>query len=151
MSRTSLTGLLVGEHFRPPAKRILASLPAGARLSLQAEPENQYDPDAIKVLVDPKEIPESQFAALDQDLPEMGATLEQVMSGGLVFLGYIARSGGKPLRGTEYVGNQEFSEAMCDQSRITKLGFSPEGKGTVTVEWEQDEPQINPNEEEDDR
>jgi hypothetical protein len=49
-----LTGKLVGMHFRPPAKALLAVLPSGAEVRLTPEPDNPYDADAVKVEVRPR-------------------------------------------------------------------------------------------------
>lgn len=42
---------IVGSHYRPPAKAILEALPLNTPLTLHAEPENEYDTNAIQVLV----------------------------------------------------------------------------------------------------
>lgn len=131
---TTITSLLVGMHFRPPASTILAHLPAGAKLILEPEPENPYDADALKVLVDPREIPESQFSQLDEVLPASGATLEQIMSSGPIWLGYVAKSGGKPLAKAGLTsGNREFVEGLCDPECETKLAFGPAGEALVKL------------------
>lgn len=125
------TSLIVGAHFRPPAKQILAHLPAGAQLSLVEENDNPYDAEAVKVFVATGEIPESQFPALDQELPEAGLTLEQLMSTGPVWLGYVPASGGKPLAKAQaagepdLIGNHEVRELMGNC--IATLGFGPDG------------------------
>lgn len=45
------TFLIVGAHYRPPAKAILEALPLNTPLTLHAEPENEHDENAIQVLV----------------------------------------------------------------------------------------------------
>lgn len=137
-----LTSLLVGEHFRPPAKLILAHLSSGCQLILEPEDGNPYDEEAVKVLIECKHIPESQYQALDEELPAMGFTLEQVMSGGTCWLGYIPKSGGKPLltaQATErfLVGNHEFREAMLDPEHRVSLGFGADGKSRVLIEFKE--------------
>lgn len=42
---------IVGAHYRPPAKAILEALPLSTPLELHAEPNNEYDANAIQVLV----------------------------------------------------------------------------------------------------
>lgn len=133
-----LTSLLVGDHFRPPAKLILANLPAGAKLLLRLEDDNPYDEEAVRVLVETKSIPESRYSQLDQDLPSMGFTLEQVLSGGEVWLGYIPKSGGKPLLTAQraepgLVGNHEFREGMLSDSWSASLAFGQDGKARVIL------------------
>lgn len=136
MTKT-LYSLLVGGYHRPPAKLLLEHLPSGTPLDLRPEPENPYDPSAIKVLLDPQFIPETQHAALADRLPLCGYTLEQVMSGGTIQLGYVAATGGKPLAAApaSFVGNQEFLAAMAYQPELNDaaLGFAPDGKPTVML------------------
>lgn len=132
-----LTTLLVGDHFRPPAKLVLAHLPSGTRLRLELEDGNPYDQDAIRVLVETRLIPESQFGALETALPDMGYTLEQVLSGGTVWLGYIPASRGKPLATAQrvepdLVGNHEFREEMLGEYSAT-LAFAQDGKARVLL------------------
>lgn len=137
-----LVSLLVGDHFRPPAKLILAHLPIGAPLRLDPEDTNPYDEEAVKIMFDPWQIPESQFEALDSELPAMGFTLEQVMSGGDLQLGYIPKSGGKPLLQAQkeepgLVGNHEVREAMLDSGHRAQLTFGPDGKARVLVTFDE--------------
>lgn len=42
---------IVGMRFRPPAAIIMGNLPLDAKLGLQREPNNPYDPNAIQVLL----------------------------------------------------------------------------------------------------
>jgi hypothetical protein len=44
--------LIVGAHFRPPAKVVLEVLPLNTVLYGRAEPENPYDPNAVAVYLD---------------------------------------------------------------------------------------------------
>lgn len=132
---------LVGAHFRPPAKQILAHLPAGAGLILEPEPENPFDPQAVKVSVPVTAIPESEFPALAQELPEAGLTLEQLMSGGTVWLGYIAKSSGKPLTQAQQsepslVGNAEVAEVTAQRGPgSARLAFGPDGSPRAQITW----------------
>lgn len=44
---------LMGANFRPKETReVLVGLPTGQELSLEREPENPYDPNAVKVIFD---------------------------------------------------------------------------------------------------
>jgi hypothetical protein len=45
----TITTSLVGAHFRPPAKALLAVLPTGHPLFLRPEPTNEYDSNAVQV------------------------------------------------------------------------------------------------------
>lgn len=136
MTKT-LTSLLVGSHFNPPAKTLLAHLPARCPLTLEPDPENPYDPEAIKVMLSPEAVPESQYEALAAALPLQGCTIEQLMSGGLVQLGHVARSGGKPLLqaeaklGQRFAGNAEFADWIKDPLHEAVLGFAADGSPLV--------------------
>lgn len=49
--RVQLTAPIVGMHFRPPAKDVIALLPAGVKLELRRQPDNEYDPFAVQVFL----------------------------------------------------------------------------------------------------
>jgi hypothetical protein len=133
MMTKQITVPLVGMFARPPASTVLASLPGGAKLILEAEPENKYDTKAIKVLVAPEQLPESQYARLEEALPGQGRTLAETLEGGDIWLGYIADSDGKICRQAGSKGNREVGELMLDSSHQARLGFSPDGKPVVIV------------------
>lgn len=125
---------LVGMHFRPPAKVILASLPAGAGLQLELEPENPYDPKALRVLVSPDEIPAGQHESLAEALPASGHELHEVLAGEPVWLGYVADSDGKICQTARLPGNRELGEAMLSGPDWTcRLGFDATGKPLVVM------------------
>lgn len=82
---------IVGAHYRPPAKAILSVLPAGAPLWLQPEPTNEFDPNAIKVIVHTDAIPESQLGELELRASGFGYSLEQIQAELAWHLGYIPK------------------------------------------------------------
>lgn len=132
-----MISLIVGAHFRPPAKLLLEHLPSGCQLRLLAEPDNPYDEHAIRVLLNPADIPTSQHGVLEELLPAMGFELSELLQDGPIQLGYVAASGGKPLRDNPgYVGNQEFQQALDlhHSNGVGSLGFSPEGKPTISID-----------------
>jgi len=133
MTTTSIpTSLLVGSHFRPPAKVLLAHLPAGQLLRLEAEPGNPYDEHAIRVMLRSADIPASQHGSLAESLPSQGFELEQVLAEEEWQIGYVAATGGKPLVGTDFAGNQEFAGFLnAAGGGWCRLGFSPEGRPTI--------------------
>lgn len=99
---------IVGAHFRPPAKWMLARLPNGAPLRLEAEPSNPYDPNAIKVWASPAEVPESERAALADEIAGAGFSLDELLaSGEKIWLGYIGDSQGKLCIKNGWLGNAE--------------------------------------------
>lgn len=132
------TTLLVGAHFRPPAKQVLAHLPAGASLLFEFEDENPYDANAVKVFVLPESIPDSEFPVLEVELPEAGVTLEQLMSSGPIWLGYIPASGGKPLAKAraaepELIGNAEFRSILDNGPVQVYLAFALDGSPRAQI------------------
>lgn len=137
----TLTGVLVGAHFRPPAKLILECLPAGASLQLVAEPDNPYDPQAVQVFTNLGNVPASQHSRLEQDLPKYGWDLDEFLqradTGETIHLGYIAASKNKILLElSDCVANSVFVAAQeqiqwCD-CMIT-LGFTANGAPLVIL------------------
>lgn len=131
-----LVAPLVGMHFRPPAKAILAALRAGSPLVLEPEPDHPYDPKAIKVLVDLREVLTlSQYPALDGACAESGHSLVELLeAGGLFHLGYVADSDGKA-KG-DWSGNREIGQAIWhnqpkDTQAFAALAFDGNGKPLV--------------------
>lgn len=127
---TTLTTLLVGMHFRPPAKVLVANLPSGTTLYLQPEPSNPYDENAIAVMLQSEDIPQDAEieAALDTDLAGMGFTLEDVRAADAWHLGYVAATGGKPLLANPgYVGNTEILPLLA--MGVTQATFGVDGAG----------------------
>lgn len=82
---------LVGSHFRPPAKALLASLPAGHPLELRPEPQNPYDPNAIAVYLDSHTLPQEAREELLNTLDGSGFDLDDVLEQRDFHVGYMAR------------------------------------------------------------
>lgn len=81
---------IVGAHYRPPAKLILAHLRPGTELHLQAEPQNPYDENAIMVLLPSSNLPQAEeFWQLCE--ANFGLT-EEDLAGVPIHLGYIPRT-----------------------------------------------------------
>jgi len=80
---------IVGAHYRPPAKAILAALPGGTPLLLRAEPTNPYDSNAIMVLLDPRHIPEECKEDLATRCEGYGTDLSDVLAQTHIHVGYI--------------------------------------------------------------
>lgn len=119
---TTRTCPLVGAYFRPPAQAILKVLPSGAPLTLEREPSNQYDPNAIAVLVETTAIPESAHAALTEALATQGREIEAVLAMPRCHLGYVPKEVAATLRGAG-LGKAE-------------LAFGADGKPQVKFEVE---------------
>lgn len=82
---------MVGMHFRPPAKAILQSLPAGYPLELRPEPSNPYDPNAIAVWFDASHLPDEALEELRHTLPGQGSNLDDLLDQRFWQLGYMAK------------------------------------------------------------
>ena len=83
---------IVGAHFHPPAKAILQSLPGGAELILRPEPDNQYDPNAVMVLVESATIPASEHETLGLASAGYGVELSELLGAKEWHLGYVPRT-----------------------------------------------------------
>ncbi len=134
---SKFTTLIVGAHFRPPAKQLLAALAGGCQLTLLEDNENAYDAAAVKVMLDPQDIPEVAQAELEGTLPDAGLTLAQLMSTGPIQLGFVPAQAGKPLakaRQTdpELLGNLQVRELMPDVAAT--LGFAIDGSPLLLLE-----------------
>lgn len=133
---------VVGMHFRPPAKAILAFLPSGAQLSLQLEPDNPYDANAIRVLVEAKEVPEDLRDALNAQLCGFGHDLESFDAGSPWHLGYIAREHAAELAGplADAIDNAEVTDAeLVNGGTCTwpaQLLFDGSGKPMASIDLE---------------
>ena len=83
---------IVGMHFRPPAKLVLAGLPGGAHLRLEPEPSNPYDENAVKVLCDPNDMVPGYIDEIEDQLEGYGRTKEDLLAETSLHLGYVART-----------------------------------------------------------
>ncbi len=129
--------LIVGAHFRPPAKQVLAHLVSETELTLAEDNENAYDAAAVRVMFDPALIPDTEYAALESELLEAGVTLEQLMSGGPIHMGFVPAQDGKPLAKARQanptiLGNLQVRELMADPYRAY-LDFAPDGSPKLTI------------------
>ena len=141
--KTELLVPIVGMHFRPPAKQVLAVLPSGAKLGLEPEPENPYDEKAIKVFVCvADEVREAQYPALAAALVGVGQELDELIGRSEPMqLGYIADSDGKALRNSGGSGNREVGELMrlaaaAGEQVSATLEFDPSGMAFARVRAE---------------
>lgn len=94
---TRLIVPIVGSHFHPPAKQLLAGLPSGVALTLQAEPDNPYDEHAVLVHLDVANIPPAGFGRISIELDGTGSDIDSLLAEGVIVLGHCAASGGKPI------------------------------------------------------
>lgn len=120
---------LVGMYYRPPAGILIKCLPFGATLMLYAEPDNPYDPNAIRVECDPKECDLDTLATFADELERTGHTVEEVLEGGPTHLGYVAKAVTSRVR-------EHFGDAWPGQGVGGRLGFK--GDGGVFVELDEE-------------
>lgn len=134
--------LIVGSHFRPPAKQLLAVLAAGHSLRLEEDNENAYDAAAVRVMLDLTDaggmplLGEAQLKILEAELPGAGMTVEQLVSAGPIQLGFVPAQDGKPLAKArlaepELVGNLQVRELPWTH---TTLGFALDGSPRLQIE-----------------
>lgn len=120
---------LVGMHFRPPAKQVLMALPMGTEVSLIPEPDNQYDSNAVRVVVDMDAIASGPKIMLDAMLAGTGHPVPQ----GQFMLGYLAASGGKAAKGGH--GNVEALMLLGDSNEhIARIAAAVDGAPTVEID-----------------
>lgn len=82
---------IVGAHFRPPAKGILAVLPTGTKLVVRPEPTNEFDPNAMMVLVRTSEIPHTLSEDLELHTAPQGYSATDIFEQAEWHLGYIPK------------------------------------------------------------
>ena len=115
----------VGAHFRPPAKAILATLPAGHPLILRAEPLNPYDPNAIMVLLRSDTIPVELHADLSLQAADFGYSIDEILAEHEWHLGYIPRAQAQELR--------ESGEIVVGTDRPAKFTFTASGASGLVL------------------
>ncbi len=118
---------IVGMHFRPPAKALVAALPSGTPLMLEPEPTNQYDPFAVKVLVDLTEMDDEFWDEIETALGLAGVEKEELLEAPR-HIAYIdkAKTGS---------AKQVFEAMTAGHEPSAKLGFDGQGAALVTITW----------------
>lgn len=129
----TLRAPIVGMHFRPPAKAIIAVLVEGAPLRLVPEPENPYDENAVRVEVSKDVIGHaletSGEANLAMLLEGFGMGIDEVIGPDASeswHLGYIESS--------KTGSAARFAAALEGRSAEAKMGFDMTGKPTAILE-----------------
>lgn len=140
--------LLVGMHFRPPAKILLANLPVGSTLYLRPEPDNPYDENAIAVFLRTEDFVElfngdsEEQRFVDGELEGMGHSLESLQDQDEWHLGYVAATDGKPLLKAkaqgglgeaDYVGNTDILPLIGDDTLTATLQFDAVGNPLLFI------------------
>jgi chemotaxis response regulator CheB len=124
--------------FHPPARQVLSVLPLNTDLELIHEATNEYDPNAVRVVVDMGKYPVSKMEALHEVLRDTGFNASEICAKGVLHLGYVAASGKPTARGGP--GNVEVlmlaSAKGGLQSLQSKLSAFPDGSPAVVIEAE---------------
>lgn len=107
---------IVGTQFRLAGKSVLPVLAIDTPLILDPEPDNPYDPLAVKVCVD-----------------MTGSQYSNVEDGPVIHLGYLPKSGTKT--DTTGFGNSDALRIMQGGPNWNAyLSFSPQGDALVRIE-----------------
>lgn len=115
--------LIVGAKFRPPARALLDTLALGTKLWARRESTNQYDPNAIQVLVRSGDFKTNSAMALA--VQDYGRSIEEIQQAAEWHLGYIPREHASSLapamdaaQTPELVGSLTFSATGLPQIRL---------------------------------
>ena len=138
MTTQAIKVAIVGAHFRPPAKVILAHLPARCALRIRPEPTNPYDEWALQVLVASADIPQSEHEELGQEAQFFGHSIESILASDEWHLGYIPKTEAVHLqpRIVRAIEDRNGYAEQMDQRQIDShwfgtLAFDPAGKPQV--------------------
>lgn len=127
---------IVGAYYRRrdtlnpvPAVTLLETLPLGTPLRLQAEPENRFDQNAIRVLLAGADIPRegASHEALEANLPDEGFELAELCARDEIHLGYIPATVALALRQGRVLDLWELDA----EPRLVELAIMLDGKPAV--------------------
>ena len=118
---------IVGAHFRPPAQALLQILPAGAKLQLRREPENQFDPNAIAVWMPTSSIPDAVAEELDTIAQTYGHSIDTIYQEEWHHLGYIPAKGGANILAPLWDAN---AMRVCDGT----MAFNATGAPRIAID-----------------
>lgn len=122
MSTRTVYSPIVGNNFRLSGRLVLPTLGVDHPLILDPEPENKYDPDAIKVCVEMYETER-----------ELGSELVPV----IIHLGYIPKSGNKT--DTTGTGNKQVMRIISQPFWEAVLAFAPTGAPLVRITYKDED------------
>jgi hypothetical protein len=89
MTDLSIIIPLRGFNFRPAGKAIVQALTIGTPLRLEPDPSNQYDPHAIKIMLDSEAVPAAAREELGELLPRAGSSIEEFLSVSAHHIGFV--------------------------------------------------------------
>lgn len=89
--------LIVGAHFRPPAKGLLSCLPAGSKLLARREASNAYDANALQVIWPTSGVNSELGLGVMRDevqknVEGFGSSADEVFTAPEWHLGYVPRT-----------------------------------------------------------
>lgn len=119
---------VVGMHFRPPAKAILQVLPLDFPLGIEMEPDNEHDPNAIKVIVKSEDLPKDSHSTLDTLAQGFGFSAADILAQPEWHLGYVKATSAAELAG--FLGGSRPSHRYTSG----KLAFDMEGKPILDMQ-----------------
>lgn len=136
----TLTTSLVGAHFRPPAKALLACLPSAHPLWLRPEPSNEYDENAIQVLLLSAELPtdEAFWDEATIHLTGAGFDKETILGEPEWHLGFLPKAAkNTPFDLETNIAHQLAVGAACGpEGQVSAtLSFDSAGKPMVQIPW----------------
>jgi hypothetical protein len=94
---------IVGLFHHQPASLLVECLGIGTLLFLLAEPDNQFDPNAVAVYLESHNIPQAAHEKLEHEAPRFGQSLDSILGQDQWMLGYIPRAMAQVLRETDTV------------------------------------------------
>lgn len=119
---------LMGAHFRPPAKTLLAILPANFPLTIRPEPENPYDSNALAVWLDVEDFSDELWQDLLPMLPGSGFDETDLRAQRHFHIGYAA----KEIAATTQKAVIELLRENALDALPARLGFSGVGKYQIS-------------------
>jgi hypothetical protein len=128
---TTYTFPIVGAHFRPPAKGILATLRGQTPLRIVPEPSNAVDENALAVFVLVADIESDLDEELDANCQGYGYQASDIREQGAWHLGYIPAKEALPLAPIvlqHYKGDLENADINIEAI----LSFDAKGKPCAT-------------------
>jgi hypothetical protein len=125
---------IVGAYFRPPAPQVLSALPSGHALVLVPEPGNEFDPHALRVMLNTHELAPGTRDNMSHALEGTGYDVDELDT--LVHLGYVASTRNKLLTGrTDVMSNEQIIAALAGHEApwTSTLMFDTSGRPQVVI------------------
>lgn len=141
---------IVGAQFRPPAAALLRVLPVGHPLYIEPEPLNEYDPDALRIMLSLSTLDIDNNEQISTILSQTNLTaqksLEDFINNNALHIGYVARSTNSrscQIDNKPSIGNTELINTLAHNKLINpitqwryeaKLTFSMNGQPLIEVD-----------------